>query len=139
MTLLTCRARIALASAVLASALAVTRADAAAAVTVNGGVVPKASSTIDSTQDVIEVSEGGNPGTLLVPGRKRFGVCVVAPGPIAALDAELPVADTPTRFVVQVEDGRQFSQCLLTSLKAEGAGGKRRLTYCLRCENVTTP
>ena len=112
---------------------------AGAEVAVNGAAVPKASSTIDSSQDVVEVQEGGGGGILLVPGRKRYAVCLVAPAPIAALDAELPLGDDVTRFIVKVEDGRQFSQCLLASLKAEGSGGKRRLSYCLRCENVTTP
>jgi hypothetical protein len=112
---------------------------AGAEVAVDGVAVPKATSTIDSSQDVIEFQEGGGGGVALVPGRKRYGVCLVAPAPIAALDAELPLAADVTRFVVTVEDGRQFSQCLLASLKAEGSGSKRRLSYCLRCENVTTP
>jgi len=64
---------------------------------------------------------------------------VVATAPVAVLDAELPVADTPDRFTVGIEDGRQFSRCLLASLKTDGSGNKRRLTYGLRCENVTTP
>ena len=88
---------------------------------------------------ICEFRSGGDPAILLLPGAKRYGVCVVASGPVAALDAELPVADTPDRFTVQVEDGRQFGRCLLTSLKAEGSGNKRRLTYCLRCEDVTVP
>jgi len=122
---------------IAAATLAAGRAEAQVAI--DGSPVPKASSTIDSTQDVIEFREGGNPNIALVPGLKRFAVCVIAPAPIAALDAELPLGDPPTRFTVRVEDGREFGQCLLANLKAEGAGGKRRLTYCLRCENVTTP
>jgi hypothetical protein len=127
-----------LACAVLAT-VAATRADANTNVALNGTVISKASSTIDSTQDVLELREGGNPNVRLLPGLKRFGVCVISPGPIAALDAELPLDDTPSRFTVRVEDSREFGQCLLASLKAEGSGGKRRLTYCLRCENVTAP
>jgi hypothetical protein len=122
---------------VVVATVAATRADADVAV--NGTVVPKASSTIDSTQDVLELREGGNPNIRLLPGLKRFGVCVISPGPIAALDAELPLDDTPSRFTVRLEDSREFGQCLLASFKAEGSGGKRRLTYCLRCENVTAP
>ena len=131
------RPLIALACAVVAT-VASSRADAQVAV--NSVVAPKARSSIDSTQDVLELREGGNPNILLlVPSLKRFGVCVVSPAPIAALDAELPLDDTPSRFTVRVEDSREFGQCLLASLKAEGSGGKRRLTYCLRCENVTAP
>jgi hypothetical protein len=42
-------------------------------------------------------------------------------------------------MTVQIEDGRTFARCLLASLKTDGGGAKRRLTYCLRCEDVTTP
>jgi hypothetical protein len=110
-----------------------------AEVAVDGAAVPKASSTIDNSQDVIEVQAGGSEGIVLVPGRKRYAVCLVAPAPIAVLDAELPLGSDSKRFAVKVEDGRQFANCLLASLKAEGSGGKRRLSYCLRCENVTAP
>jgi hypothetical protein len=130
------RPLISLTCAIVAT-LVSTRADADIAV--NGAVVPKASSSIDSTQDVIEFRDGGNPNILLIPGLKRFAVCVIAPAPIAMLDAELPLGVTPSRFTVRVEDGREFGQCLLANLKAEGSGGKRRLSYCLRCENVTAP
>lgn len=65
-------------------------------------------------------------------------MCVAAQAPLTLFDAKLPTSDTPSRFVVKVEDGREFSQCLLASLKTDD-GGKRRLTYCLRCEDVTTP
>ena len=132
------RALATLACAVVAT-LASTRAEADVDVAVNGVVLAKASSSIDSTQDVLEFRGGGDPSIQLVPSLKRFGVCVISPGPIAALDAELPLDDTPSRFTVRVEDGREFGQCLLASLKAEGSGGKRRLSYCLRCENVTAP
>jgi hypothetical protein len=40
---------------------------------------------------------------------------------------------------VRIEDGRQFSRCLLASLRADGEGPDRRLTYCLRCEDVAGP
>jgi len=40
---------------------------------------------------------------------------------------------------VGVEDGRDFGRCVLASLNADGAGGKRRYVYCLRCEGVTAP
>jgi hypothetical protein len=67
-------------------------------------------------------------------------VCIVSPTPIAPLDARLPRAETlnpPVSFTVGVEDGREFQGCLLASLKADGAGAKRRYTYCLRCADVT--
>jgi hypothetical protein len=60
-------------------------------------------------------------------------------GPVAVVNAELPVGNTPDRFTVGIEDGRESSRCLLGSLKTDGSGNGRRLTYCLRCENVTTP
>ena len=74
-----------------------------------------------------------------LPGAKRYGVCVVATAPVAVLDAELPLGDTPDRFTVKIEDGREFGRCLLASLKTDGSGNKRRLTDCLRCEAVTIP
>ncbi len=111
-------------------------AAAAGDVSVNGIDIPRAVSTVESTQEVTEFRAIGQP-IQLVPGAKRYAVCVVAASPVAVLDAELPLPDTPSRFVVKVEDGREFANCLLASLKAEGAGGKRRLAYCLRCEDVT--
>jgi hypothetical protein len=111
----------------------------AADVSIDGTVVPRASSTVEATQDVTEFRSGGDPAISLIPGSKRYTVCVITSAPVVVLDAELPLADTPDRFTVGIEDGRQFSRCLLASLKADGSGNKRRLTYCLRCENVTTP
>lgn len=111
----------------------------AADVSVNGAAVPKATSTVDITQDIIEFREGGETSPQVVGGAKHYAVCLVTPAPVAALDAELPRADTVTRFSVQIEDARSFGRCLVASLKTEGSGGKRRFTYCLRCEDVTTP
>ncbi len=108
-------------------------------VVVNGVIVPKAASTVEVTQDLIEFREGGETHPRLLVGAKRYGVCVVAPAPVAVLDAELPRADAVTRMTVQIEDGRAFAGCLVASLTIDGSGGKRRLTYCLRCEDVTTP
>ncbi len=125
--------------AAVALLLVATPAAFAAEVAVNGAAVPKAASTVEITQDVIEFREGGETSPQVIPGAKRYGVCVVTPSPVAVLDAELPRADTVTRFTVQIEDGRAFGRCLVASLKTEGSGGKRRLTYCLRCEDVTTP
>jgi len=112
---------------------------AAGDVTINGGVVPKASSTIDFTQDLIDFREGGDPNPQVLAGAKHYALCVLTPAPVAVLDAELPRADSATRMTVQIEDGRTFARCLLASLKTDGSGAKRRFTYCLRCEDVTTP
>jgi hypothetical protein len=114
-------------------------ARAAEQVTVNGVLVPKATSTVEVTQDLVEFREGGDPNPQVLPGAKRYGVCIATAAPVAILDAELPRADAATRMIVQIEDGRSFARCLVASLKTEGSGGKRRLTYCLRCEDVTTP
>ena len=119
--------------------LVLDRRAAVADVSVNGAVMPKASSTVDITQSLIEFREGGETSPQVLPGAKRYGVCVTTPSPVAALDAELPRADGATRFIVQIEDGRSFERCLVASLKTEGSAGKRRLTYCLRCEDVTVP
>lgn len=114
-------------------------ARAADDVSVNGVVIPRASSTVEITQDLVEFREGGDPNPQVLPGAKRYGVCLATSAPVAVLDAELPRADSATRFIVQIEDGRTFGRCLVASLKTEGSGGKRRLNYCLRCEDVTTP
>lgn len=108
-------------------------------VTVNGAVVPRAAATVEITQDLIEFREGGDPNPQVLAGAKRYGVCLTTPAPVAVLDTELPRADTATRMTIQIEDGRSFGRCLVASLKTEGSAGKRRLTYCLRCEDVTTP
>jgi hypothetical protein len=118
---------------------AASAARAAGDVAINGSVVPKATSAVEFTQDLIDFREGGDPNPQVLPGAKHYGVCVVTPAPIAVLDAELPRADGATRMTVQIEDGRTFVRCLVASLKTEGAAAKRRLTYCLRCEDVTTP
>ena len=106
-------------------------------VELNGVEVPKAVTLIDVTQDVTEFRSGGDPAIRLVPGPKRYGVCVSTASRVPALDAELPLADTPDRFTVKSDDGREFGACLLASLKVEAPEAKRRYTYCLRCEDVT--
>lgn len=108
----------------------------AGGVSVNGTAIPKAVSSIDESQDVTEFRAGTESSIQLVPGLKRYGVCIAAQGPIAILDAEFPLSASASRFTVQVEDGRRFVRCLAASLGGEGKGKKRRLTYCLRCEDV---
>jgi hypothetical protein len=111
-----------------------------AAVTIDGTHVPRAISMLDLTIDVGEFREGGAPDLVhLIPTAKRYGVCIVARDPVAVLDAVFPASAAAARFEVTVEDGRSFSKCLARSLKGEGEGRNRRLTYCLRCEDVTTP
>lgn len=121
--------------AVLVSPLACRAAD----VTLDGAVVPKATSSMRIPVDVTEFREGGGSGCpILLPGCPKPKVCVTAPAPIAPLDAQLAGAP-PARFTVGVEDGRSFGRCVLLSLDTSGAGGKRRYLYCLRCEGVTAP
>ena len=59
----------------------------AADVSINGTVVPKATSTVEATQDTTEFRSGGDPAISLLPGSKRYTVCVIAPAPVAVLDA----------------------------------------------------
>jgi hypothetical protein len=129
---------LALATIVVLGAPALARAQVA----VDGIVVPKSFSSFEGSREVIAQRVTGGDGVehiLAIPGHKAlFGVCVVAPTRIAALDAELPIQNgTPARFTIRVEDGREFTHCLYASLKAEGKGSKRSLTYCLTCEEVT--
>jgi hypothetical protein len=80
---------------------------------------------------------------------KRYGVCINSPTAIAVLDAVLPQSAGSTRFSVGVEDGRQFSQCLLSTVNTANTSGApgsdhfdnsaRPYTYCLKCEDVAVP
>ncbi|MCC6849030.1 MAG: hypothetical protein IT294_11060 [Deltaproteobacteria bacterium] len=124
---------------VVAAIAAVLPGRVAADVAIDGVVVPKAKVTMEITQDVIEFRTGTDPNPQVLPGAKRYGVCVLAAAPVAALDAELPRGDTATRLTVQAGDGRTFVRCLVTGLETEGAGAKHQLKYCLRCEDVTIP
>lgn len=117
---------------------------ALAQVAVDGIVVPKSFSSFEGAREVIEHKVIGDDNVeriLALPGRRAlFGVCVITPTRVATLDAELQTqSGGPVRFKIRVEDGREFTQCLYRSLKAEGKGSKRSLTYCLACEEVATP
>lgn len=107
-------------------------------VALNGTPIPYATASIDATIEVSEFRDGSDPLVVrLVPGTKRYGVCIKARSPVAALDAELPLSDTPDRFTVRLEDGREFGACVLESLKLEPNSTSRRgYEYCLRCESV---
>jgi hypothetical protein len=110
----------------------------AADVTLDGAVVPKATTSMSIPVDVTEFREGGSACPILLPGCPEPKVCVTTPAPIAPLDAQLAGAPS-ARFTVGVEDGRSFGRCVMLSLDTTGAGGKRRYVYCLRCEGVTAP
>lgn len=115
-------------------------APAAGSVRVDGNLVPGAWSTIDNTIELIEIRDGtGGSVPRLAYGIKRFGVCVVAPGPVPAFDALFRTSASAPRFRVAVEDGSVFVNCLLTGQKAEGKGRERRFSYCHRCEGLTAP
>lgn len=117
-------------------------------VMVNGTSLPYAVSFIDATVEVVEFRDGSNPNVVkLIPGAKRYTVCIASRVPVRVFDEELPVADTPDRFTVRVEDGRELSGCVLAGLKqAERPVERTRerrigslYRYCLRCEDVTLP
>jgi hypothetical protein len=112
-----------------------------ASVTIDGQRVPRATSMLDLSVEIGEFRDGSAPAdpVRLIATAKRYGVCIVAHGPVAVLDAVFPASAASAHFEVKAEDGRVFSRCLVRSLKGEGEGRDRRLTYCLRCENVTTP
>ena len=115
-------------------------ADAAkGGVTVNGTAVPHATSTISTTVDITEFREGGGDrcGRLL-SGCKHYAVCVVSPAPVPMLDAVLPQSAAAPSFSVEVEDGREFSQCLLSGLTTTN-NGRPTFTYCFKCEDVSAP
>ena len=109
----------------------------AADVTLDGTVVPRATTTMSIPVDVTEYRELGTCPHLL-PGCPKPSVCVTASGAIASLDAQFAGA-VAARFTVGVEDGRSFSNCVPISLNSDGTGGKRRYVYCLRCEAVSAP
>lgn len=133
-------ARVAPAIVALATAVGCGVAPAGPAVVIDGSPLPRATSTLDLAIDIGEFRDGASPDQIrLLPTAKRYGVCIVARDPVPVLDAVFPSSAPAGRFQVTVEDGRAFSKCLVRSLKSEGEGRNRRLTYCLRCEDVTTP
>jgi hypothetical protein len=112
-------------------------------VLLDGTPLPNAVSTIRDTVDVTEFREGtGDPCAIrLLPGCAHHAVCIETPAPVATLEAGLvpPGSAMPGRFAVTVEDGRTFASCVLTGLTTDGAGRKRRYSYCFRCEGATLP
>ena len=113
-------------------------AASAAEVTLDGVAVPHATSTMSIPVDVTEYRDGGSACPLLIPGCAKPTVCLNTTAPVAPLDAQLAGAPA-ARFNVGVEDGRHFGRCVVASLETAGNGGKRRYSYCLRCEGVTGP
>ena len=43
------------------------------------------------------------------------------------------------KIVIVTGGAAGIGQATARQFEAEGSGGTRRLSYCLRCENVTTP
>jgi hypothetical protein len=68
---------------------------AAGAVELNGVPIPKAVSTLEASQAIREFLDAGDPSIRLIPGSRRYNVCIAAPSRIPVLDAELPLADVP--------------------------------------------
>jgi len=111
----------------------------AAGVTIDDTTIAHATSTMSNSIEITEYREGTDNGCpRLLAGCKRYAVCILSPAPIAVLDAEFPQSATATRFSVGVEDGREFSRCLLNTLNTAD-DAKRAYTYCFKCEDVTTP
>ena len=128
-------------SAVLLAALFAAAAAAtagAAEVTLDGVVIPQASSTMSIEVGITEFRDGGEQCPRLLPGCPKLGVCIAAPAPVASLDAQLAGA-APARFAVGVEDGRTFGRCVPTSLDTKSSKHRRQYEYCLRCEGLTGP
>ena len=113
--------------------------DGGAGVVLNGTPIPYSTASVDATIEVAEFRDGSDPLVVrLVPGTKRYGVCIASRSPVALLDAELPLSDTPDRFRVRIADGREFGGCVLESLKLEPHSTSwRGYEYCLRCESLT--
>ena len=108
-----------------------------AAVTLNGTALPQADARPDVTVAIVEVRESSDPVIRLAPGIKRYGVSIVTKSPIPALEAELPISSTPSRFTVGA-DGRTFRNCVVASLATDPQDSER-LVYAMRCEGVTVP
>jgi hypothetical protein len=106
-------------------------------VAVNGVAIPDARTRLDITVDIAEFREGGNPVALLLQGHKHYVLTVRAPSPVALFDAELPAGPAPNRFSVRVEDGREFTRCLVAGLATRDR--PRPFVYALQCENVGVP
>lgn len=113
---------------------------AAEDVVVNGITLTNAHADINITIDVIEFRQGADPVVHLTTGRKHYGLSLTSPVPVPMFEAELPFSNsTPNQFSVSVEDGREFSRCLVTGLVSSGSATDRRLVYMLRCEDVSLP
>ena len=63
-------------------------AETSGGVVLNGALIPHSTASVDATIEVSEFRDGNDPLVVrLVPGTKRYGVCIVARGPVALLDA----------------------------------------------------
>ena len=125
-------------SMAVAVALATGIAARAAEVTLDGAVIPQASSTMSIDVAITEFRDGSEQCPRLLPGCPALGVCIASPAPVAALDAQLAGAAL-ARFTVGVEDGRAFSRCVPASLETKGGRLRKQYEYCLRCEGLSGP
>ena len=109
-------------------------------VQVDGVSLDGTQSNLNVTVDIIEYRQGEDPVVHLTPGKHHYGVAIVSQSPIAMFDAELsPPTATQHQFTVTVEDGREFSRCLVAGLKSAGSDPSHQLSYSLVCETVTPP
>jgi hypothetical protein len=89
---------------------------------------------------VIEFRQDNDALVHLTAGKKHYGLSIISPRPIPTFDAELPASNPrPHSFTVIIEDGREFSRCLVTGLKSSGSDPSHNLSYVLACEDVNTP
>jgi hypothetical protein len=107
---------------------------------VNGIRIDGARSNLNIVVDVIEFRQDDDPAVRLTTSKKHYGLSVISPRPVPTFDAELPASDFPPHyFTVVVEDGREFSGCVVAGLKSSGADPSHNLAYVLACGNVSTP
>jgi len=108
-------------------------------VVINGLVAHGARANLNITVDLIEYRQGDDAMVHLTTGKKHYGLAVVSPRPLPQFDPELLLSTTAQPFTVSVEDGREFTGCLVTGLKTVGPDTAPRLSYALACESMSLP
>jgi hypothetical protein len=89
---------------------------------------------IEISAEPKEVRSGADGTATLVPGPRRFAVCLVSQARIAPLDPGLLTLDPKIqRHEVRTEEGIGFKGCLVSGLRTRGPARGRSYTYCLRC------
>jgi hypothetical protein len=107
---------------------------------VNGVRIDGARSNLNIIVDVIEFRQDDDPTVRLTTSKKHYGLSVISPRPVPMFDAELPTSNFPPHyFTVTMEDGREFSGCVVAGLKSSGSDPSHNLAYVLTCGNVNTP